>query len=102
MVIWLLESYSAANEWWAAAGAVARAARMSALRNLAMTQRLYRHTVHESVGELDAAGLAPRNPFHPGQQLPGPGALVADALREIVGGILEDHLRAGQGPGEKR
>ena len=114
MVIWLLASYSAANEWWAATTAVESATAMSGAQELVHSARLYqrlpplpsgrnvRDTVHASVCELDTSRACRRGSFDPGQQLPRAGAPVADALREIVGRILEDDLAAGDGPGKER
>ena len=72
--------------------------RFSALTDSARARSACRRpaawTRRARVGEVHAAQLAVAHPFHPREQAVAASAPVDDALREVVGGVLEAHLVA--------
>jgi tetratricopeptide (TPR) repeat protein len=56
-------------------------------------------TRRSRIREVDAAQLAVADPFHAREQAVASAAPVDDALRKVVGGILEAHLVAAGGDG---
>jgi hypothetical protein len=58
-------------------------------------------TRRSRVREVDAAQLAVAQPFHSREQAVASPASVDDALRKVVGGVLEAHLVADGPDGAK-